>query len=212
MKIIPTVFAKNKEEFDMRFNKLIKVSRELQIDFMDGRFVKGRSVNLTDIKSLRGRGKFEAHLMVKDPENWIYDLKKKGFSKVLFHYESAKSMDKISRIVFLINSLKMKAWIVFNPKTDFNTVVEVMDRATGFEGIMFMGHSPGVEKKGLDVNIARKARNLKRIYHKVKIQVDGGVNDKTIFDLKESGVDIVNVGSFISRAKDPKKAFKFLYK
>ena len=81
MKIIPTIFARNKKEFDSKFSKLIKVSKDLQIDFMDNGFVKTRSVSLKELPSFRGKGRFEAHLMVNNPENYIDELKKKGFFK-----------------------------------------------------------------------------------------------------------------------------------
>ena len=33
-KIIPTVFAKSKQDFDHRFNKMLTLSNEIQIDFL----------------------------------------------------------------------------------------------------------------------------------------------------------------------------------
>ncbi|MAG38242.1 hypothetical protein CMI45_02565 [Candidatus Pacearchaeota archaeon] len=211
MKVVPTVFAKNKKDFDSRFKKLIKVSKELQIDFMDGKFVKSKGVSLKDIPRLRGKGKFEAHLMVKNPGEWIQDLKKKGFSKVLVHYEAVKDIDNLSRIVFLIKSEKMKSWLVFNPETDFNRIKEVLSRMD-IDGIMFMGVKPGKEGQKLDPNLIRKVSNVRNFDRKIKIQVDGGINDKNVGNLGKAGVDIVNVGSFVSQAKDPKKSFELLKK
>src|SRR3989344_7462066 len=123
MKLVPTVFAKNKKDFDLKFREIVKTNKEIQIDFMDGIFVKSKSIGLKDLPNLKKyKNKFEAHLMVKDPGNWIYDLKESGFYKVLFHYESVKDLDEINRLVFFVKSEKMVACIVFDPKNDFHKV------------------------------------------------------------------------------------------
>ena len=97
--VIPTVFAMNKGEFDERLAKLVKISKKIQIDFMDGKFVDGRGVELRDVPNLRKyRSEFEAHLMVRNPEEWFEELKEKGFKKVIFHYESIRDFGSISRI------------------------------------------------------------------------------------------------------------------
>ncbi len=44
--VIPTVFAMNKKEFDERLAKLVKISKKIQIDFMDGDFVSSEGVRL----------------------------------------------------------------------------------------------------------------------------------------------------------------------
>ena len=90
-KIIPTIFATNKSDFDKRFNLLRKISKNLQIDFMDGKLVDSKSISLNEVPNLsRYKNNFEAHLMVKNPDRWISDLEKKGFSKVIFHIEAMK--------------------------------------------------------------------------------------------------------------------------
>jgi ribulose-phosphate 3-epimerase len=42
------------------------------------------------------------------------------------------------------------------------------------------------------------------------IEVDGGVNDKNIYDLKEAGVDVVVAGSYVFGNSDYSKAIKSL--
>ena len=211
-KVIPTVFAKNKEDFDKKFKKIIKISKEIQIDFMDGRYVKAKGVKLSDVPNLKGRGKFEAHLMVSDPEAWISDLKKKGFSKVLFHYDAIEDVDNVNHLVFEIKKFNMAPWIVFNSNTDFNSVKEVLSRVNDLSGIMFMGVKPGKEGQVLDSNVCRRIGNVNVLHKRLKVEVDGGVNDKTIEKLKKSGADIVSVGSFVSGSSDPKGALDLLKK
>ncbi|MEK6888832.1 MAG: hypothetical protein AABW80_01860 [Nanoarchaeota archaeon] len=210
-KVIPTVFAYDKKEFDAKFKELKKISKELQIDFMDGQLTETKGVRLEEISKMSGI-KAEAHLMVIDPESWIEDLKKKGFKKIMVHYESYQDIGKLAHVVNEIKSRKMKAWIVFNPETNFNSIFKTIMRIGEIDGVMLMGVSPGRENQELDTNVISRIRNIKAEFPKIKIQVDGGVDDKTIGKLKEAGADIVNSGSYVSHSGDPKKALGELKK
>ena len=43
MRIIPTIISKNQKEFDEYFNRIKKHTKWIQIDIMDGKFVKNKS-------------------------------------------------------------------------------------------------------------------------------------------------------------------------
>lgn len=205
--IIPTIFAHNKKEFDQRFKKLLPVSKNLQIDFMDGRFVKSKSISLSTVPNLRKYKKnFEAHLMVMNPENWIPELKQKGFRKIFFHYEATKNPTKI---IWEIKSKRLISGVFFNPKTSFEKVMEVSPYA---DIILFMGHTPGVEHVPFDPEVYKKIKRLRALDPKIKIQIDGGANEKTIPKLAKLGVNYVNSGSYISDSEKPKQTFNKLNK
>lgn len=208
-KIIPTVFAINKKEFDERFGKLIGASKELQIDFMDGRFVRAKGIQLKNVPNLKRKGKFEAHLMVSNPEKWIEKLKLKGFSKVIFHVETMKNDKGIDEIIKKIKGLRLKCWIALNPGTSLKKIEEFLDRV---DGVMFMGVNPGREKQKFVDGVYGKIKEFRKKNKRIKIQVDGGVSLKNIERLGKIGVDIVNSGSFVSGAKNPRKALMELRK
>lgn len=214
MKVVPTVFAKNKKEFSERFRKLSTVSNELQIDFMDGKFVNAKSVKISNIPSLRKfGGKFEAHLMVGGPEKWIIKLKRKGFYKILFHYTSLWSLGELETVVKKIRESRMEAWIVFNPDIEIKEILSVLGLVgKHLDGVMFMGVYPGEEGQKFRRIVYRKIKRFRRKYPRIKIQVDGGINLRTAKKLGKLGVDIINSGSFIFEAEDPKKALKLLRK
>jgi len=202
--IIPTIFAHNKKEFDERLRKLARVSGSLQIDFMDGKFVHGKSVQLRDIPKLPERYNFEAHLMCKNPEKYIKLLKEKGFKKIIFHYGTTDNVKTIA----LIKESGMKAFLAVNPENktrDFCYLLELVD------GILVMGVHPGKEHQKFIVGTLNKIREIRKLTDK-PIQVDGGVNLKTISELKRAGATIFNSGSFVSEAENPREALKLLNK
>lgn len=198
-KIIPTIFSKNRKEFQYKYNKLINVSKNLQIDFMDGKFVKNKSIKLNDIPKLPKGYNFEAHLMCKNPEKYIAKLREKEFKKVIFHFNSGDNVKTISKI----KNAKMKAFLAVNPEDkvrDFCYLFDLLD------GILVMGVHPGKEHQRLLKETINKIKKIRKINNEIIIQVDGGVNPFNINKLKKSGARIFNTGSFVAEAKNPKEA------
>lgn len=199
--IIPTIFATNKKQFEEKFRKLLPIANNIQIDFMDGKFVKAKSFSLKEIPNLnKYKNKFEAHLMVKSPEKYLTKLKQKGFKKIIFHIEAISNQNKIIR---KIRTLKMKPMIAINPETKVERIPENTD-------VLLMGVHPGKEHQKLILKTLKKIKDLRKKNKKIKIQIDGGVSPKTIKKLKKAGADVFNSGSFISEAENSKEAFNKL--
>lgn len=207
--IIPTIFATSKRMFDEKFNKLLNVSKKLQIDFMDGQFITKRSIKLADVPSLRDYdNEFEAHLMVTNPRSWVKRLKNKGFKKVIFHY-SAMDFDEEETIKLVndIRKLDMLAFVAINPEVREDEIFGILNNV---DGILIMGVPPGREKQYLLDKTHWKLKNLRKEHNRVVLQVDGGVNPNTAPELEKSGADILNSGSFVSRSDNPKEALQGL--
>ena len=208
IKIIPTIFARSKREFDEKFSKLIDISNELQIDFMDGHFVRNKSIKLSDVPNLKHyKNNFEAHLMVQNPETWIKRLKNKGFKKVIFHYESLRDDKKIIDLINKVQKLDMKVFLAINPGTHEDKILKFLNK---IDGIMIMGVHPGMEKQSLIYKTFYKIENIRKENSKIPIQIDGGVSLFNAKKLVEFGAIILNSGSFISRAENPEEALEEL--
>jgi ribulose-phosphate 3-epimerase len=205
-KVIPTVFAFTKGEFNEKLNVVSKVSKVMQVDFMDGRFTGRKGVKLSEVPSMPGS---EAHLMVKEPAYWLPNLKKKGFKKVLFHYESSKDIDSCYNLIFCGNRLGLEMFVVFNPSTSLKIIKEFVGRV---KGIMFMGVVPGKQGQRFIPEVLAKIMAIRKMSKKLIIQVDGGVNISNIGKLKKAGADIVNTGSYVSESENPRKALMELQK
>ncbi len=210
MKIIPTVFATSKKEFISKFNTLKDISRDLQIDLMDGKFVKNKSINVSSIPNLKKyKNNFEAHLMVFHAEKYLKSLKEKGFKKIIFHYESTENKDKIIELIKKIQSLSMDPCLAINPETSIKDIGQFLNK---INAILVMGVHPGKEHQSIILNTYKKIREIRKLNKKIRIQIDGGVNEKTAGKLKKSGAVILNSGSFISDSASPKKSLEKLRK
>ena len=95
--IIPSIIAKSQKELEERLNKVRNHASVIQLDIMDGRFVKHKSFGF-DLKLPRMRCKVEAQLMVKNPEIWI----KKNWKKadiIIPSFEGCKNFDYVLELI-----------------------------------------------------------------------------------------------------------------
>lgn len=204
--IIPTIFSHNEEEFKARLTHLLPASDQLQIDYMDGSFVEGRSITLDATPNLNAYpNSFEAHLMVKRPHDWLEALARKGFSRVIVHIEAAR--ERIGEIITHAHMLDMQAAIAINPGTDPELLAPHLG-ATNH--LLFMGIHPGKEKQQLLETTYDRIRSFCTAHRDALVQVDGGVSPTTIGKLWRSGARLFNSGSFVADAKEPKEAIKAL--
>lgn len=203
--IIPTVFATSKKQFNKRFNKILPLSKNIQIDFMDGKFVSSKSLSPSQIPNLRKYKKnFEAHLMLYAPEKYLILLKNKGFKKIIFHIETTNHPEDL---INKIKNLKLKVFIAIAPETK---ITEILPYINKVDGILFLGVHPGKEHQYFIPLVYKRISNLRKTNKKIKIQVDGGVNSKIIIKLAKLRVNYVNSGSYISESLNSKEAFKKL--
>ncbi|MDD9954585.1 MAG: hypothetical protein OXR66_09730 [Candidatus Woesearchaeota archaeon] len=207
MKLIPTVLAYDKKEFTRLFKKITSATNDIQVDFMDGRFVDTKSITLEQAPSVKKykKKRFEAHIMVAEPMPWAVELLRKGYTRILFHYEAMDPED-IRRGCKLIRKLGGKALLALNPSTPVKKILPHLDDV---DGILFLGVVPGQNGAPYVQETPQRIKELRKHYSG-EIQVDGGMTDATIHDVVAAGATRVNSGSFVSNAADPKAAISRL--
>ena len=69
--------------------------------------------------------------------------------------------------------------------------------------VLLMSVNPGFGGQKFIANVLDRAKRLKKLINKYNpeclIEVDGGVNDQNIYELKEAGVNVVVAGSYVFR-------------
>lgn len=201
--ITPSIIAKSQKEFDERFEKA-KFSSMIHLDIMDGKFVKNQSLNF-NFKLPREKRDYQAHLMVKDPQAWI-DKYAHKVDTIIFHIESYRKFSQIEETIKQIKKLKKKVGIAINPLTPTKSIQHL---AKQINLVLLMTVPPGRYGARFMPSALRKANKIRSFNPKIKIQIDGGINLKTLERAKSYADSFVS-GSYVQNAESPKNAIKEL--
>jgi len=208
MKIAPSILTADFSNLEPEL-KSIQDADFLHLDIMDGHFVPnisfGPAISLQIAK--KTNLPLDIHLMVTDPLRWISEFAKSKPEILTIHIEANNVKEAISEIkkhdIGLGLSVKPNTKIeTLFPYLDEAKLVLIMTVEPGFGGQSFM--SPMMDKVKELVRV-RKERNLRFL-----IEVDGGINDETIGQCKEAGVDVVVAGSYLFNMTDRKKGIESL--
>ena len=102
------------------------------------------------------------------------------------------------RLIQKIRSLGIRLAITLNPHTPPEAVEFLL---ADVDMVLLMSVNPGFGGQKFIGNVLQRAKRLKKLIEKYNpdclIEVDGGVNDQNIHELKEAGVNVVVAGSYV---------------
>jgi len=176
----------------------------LHIDIMDGHFVPNLSFGPQIVESIKSSYRFllDVHLMVTPPDDFIEPFRKAGSDLITVHIEATPH---IHRTISYIKSLNCRAGIAINPGTPILLLKEIIEEV---DLVLLMSVNPGFGGQVFIRNAIRRLNELKELCASLGvsplIEVDGGVNGENIENLIDCGVDMLVIGSAITRSKDRK--------
>ncbi|MDP4119480.1 MAG: ribulose-phosphate 3-epimerase [Bacillota bacterium] len=203
MKIAPSMLSCDFSKMGQEAKRMTEAKADwLHMDIMDGHFVPNITFGAPIIKSVRAISDlpFDVHLMIEHPLKYIDDFCDAGADIITFHVE-AKS--DIKKTIEKIKSRNCKPGLVIKPKTPASAVfpylediymVLVMTVEPGFGGQSFM---EDMLPKINEIKEEAKRRGLE-----ILVQVDGGINAKTIGDAAEAGADVFVSGTGVFKAEN----------
>jgi len=174
----------------------------IHLDIMDGHFVPNISFGphvvsickkITDLP-------LDVHLMISNPDMYIRNFSDSGADYISVHIENNPN---IHRTLQEISSYGKHAGIVVNPGTPMGSIFPVLHMV---DYVLVMSVNPGFGGQGFLpetlVKIKKLSYELNDRNLSIPIEVDGGLNEDTAKNAKNSGVNIFVAGSFIF--KNPK--------
>ena len=169
----------------------------IHVDVMDGHFVPNITIGPLIVEAVRSVTSLpiDVHLMIENPDNYIPAFAKAGASWISVQIEASVHLN---RSVQLIRECGAKPGVVLNPSTPIQTLEWIIEDV---DYVLIMSVNPGFGGQAFITNSLQKIKALRQMIQNKNlstlIQVDGGVNERTIADAAAAGVDIFVAGSAI---------------
>jgi ribulose-phosphate 3-epimerase len=202
--IVPAILTENPEALAKMVRQAETFADFVQVDIMDGRFVPSSSIACGDLVAVNPKLRWEAHLMVKQPEEQLHCFARAGAEKIVFHFEATLSP---LRIIKLIRHLGIKVGLAVNPETPFTTTLSLADSV---DSVLFLTVHPGFYGARFLPEVLDKVIELRSRKPNLEIGVDGGIKESNITEVTKLGLDYICVGSAIFVQPDPAEAFRRL--
>jgi ribulose-phosphate 3-epimerase len=171
---------------------------------MDNHYVPNLTIGPLVCEALRKHGvkaPIDVHLMVKPVDRIVPDFAKAGATYITFHPEASEHID---RTLQLIHGEGCKAGLVFNPATSLSYLDYVIDKV---DMILLMSVNPGFGGQSFIPSALDKLRAVRKLIdasgRDIRLEIDGGVKDDNIAEIKAAGADTFVSGSGIFGKANP---------
>jgi ribulose-phosphate 3-epimerase len=177
----------------------------IHVDVMDGHFVPNITIGPLIVEAVRSVTSLpiDVHLMIENPGDYIPAFAEAGASWISVHSETSVHLN---RSVQLIRECGAKPGVVLNPSTPIQSLEWIIEDV---DYVLIMSVNPGFGGQAFITNSIGKVKALHQMIQSknlnTPIQVDGGVNEKTIAGIAAAGADIFVAGSAIFGSADYQK-------
>jgi len=166
----------------------------LHLDVMDGRFVPNLTYGMPIVAALRRLTDkpLDVHLMIEEPQNYVKQFCEAGADIITFHVEAVEDPGPL---IEQIHELGAAAGVALNPGTPVSAVEPILANC---DLVLVMSVDAGFGGQSFQPVALEKLRHLRAIAPpSLLLEVDGGVNTKTIRDCTLAGAQMMVVGSAI---------------
>ncbi len=205
-KIIPAILPADYFDLKKHLERVKGVTDYVQIDICNGTYTPSKTWPFTHTPDMyfdkmvsQEEGMpfwedidFEIDLMVMNPEEVYEEFIQIGPSRIIFHFETLK--DPLAFITKLKEEQQLiEIGVAFSNDTraiDHKDVIEVADV------VQFMGITKiGFQGQPFDERVLEQVREVRELFPDKVIAVDGSVNDDTLPELSDAGVNHFVTGS-----------------
>jgi len=169
----------------------------IHIDVMDGHFVPNITIGplVAEAVNRVTNLPLDVHLMIEAPERYIHAFAEAGADWISVH---AETCIHLHRTLSLIRDAGARPGVALNPATPLSALEWVME---DIDYVLIMSVNPGFGGQSFIPRSLERIRAVREMAAsgnpELIIQVDGGVNGKTIRDIADAGADCFVAGSAI---------------
>lgn len=203
IKISPSILSSDFANLESELNTITDCGADwAHVDVMDGHFVPNITIGIPVVKSLKKVSNIplDVHLMISDPLKYAPEFAKAGSDIITFHIESESD---VAATIEAIKQCGAKVGISLKPATPADAIFPYLD---SIDMALIMTVEPGFGGQSFMADMVPKVKAIadecRRRNINIDIQVDGGIDPKTVVSVAEAGANVFVAGSAVFKYDD----------
>jgi ribulose-phosphate 3-epimerase len=204
--IIPGILEKDFRGIERKIEIVKPFAKTVHIDIIDGKFAPNTTFLDPIPFSKYAQDLFlEVHMMVENPIQYLESFAKAGFKRFIGHIEKMPDQTEFVAKAELLGEVGL----AIDGQTSISEIRVPYD---DLNCILVMTIKAGQSGQEFNPEYLKKVDAIKKVQELLPVEIDGGVNDKTILMAKSVGVNRFVSTSFIFNARNPQEQYNLLNK
>lgn len=203
LEVIPGILEKDWPSIERKIELVRSFAKTVHIDILDGKFAPNTTfLDPAPFAKYTKELFFELHMMVEEPTQYLKPFAQVGFKRFLGHVE--KMSDQAEFVAQ--GQLLGEVGLAIDEPTPLSSIAVPFD---DLDAILVMTIKAGFSGQSFMQEHLEKARAI-RSKSQIPIEVDGGINERSIFQSKQAGTTRFISTSFLFKSQDPQAQYNAL--
>lgn len=198
--VVPAVLADSKAEYRKQIEQINHFARRVHIDVSDGAFAPATTIDVSNVWWPK-EWKADMHIMAAEPSKQLDIILKLKPSLCILHAEASEDL---LPIFATLKKEEIRTGVALLPSTYPGLVKQYIDAA---DHVLVFAGQLGVQGSPADMMQMEKIAIVRSMKPEVEIGWDGGANMATMRALAHADLDVINVGSALSKAENPAEVY-----
>ena len=199
-KIAPSILAADFTQLGNQLQDAEAAKADLiHIDVMDGHFVPNLTFGTVIVEACKHSTTIplDVHLMITQPERYIAEFVQAGANGITIHAEATVH---VHRTLEMIKQAGLRTGLAVNPLTSLDMIHDAI-KFCDLDLALIMSVNPGFGGQSFIESTLPRVSQVRNWCNEVgspcDIQVDGGINEHTIFKVAQAGANVFVAGSAV---------------
>ncbi|MBQ3441257.1 hypothetical protein IJG27_03025 [Candidatus Saccharibacteria bacterium] len=201
--VVPAVLAESKLDYRKQIESINNFARRVHIDVSDGAFAPATTIDISNAWWPK-EWKADIHLMATHPSENLDVILKLKPSLCILHAEASEDL---LPVFATLKKEDIRTGLAILPSTYPGLVKQYIDFV---DHVLVFAGQLGVQGSPADMMQMEKIAIVRSMKPELEIGWDGGANMLTMRALAHADLDVINVGSALSKVDNPTEMYHAL--